>query len=144
MVGSASNPLRRPIRGDNADGTGLRMAELETARRQARLRLGCAAIMVGHVSVRYGVLPLRFLQMALRSGLKSDGVNSAMLVIGGTITGPQIMVVWSMVLSRRQCNEKRDIINNLSRLRVDPSASELQVTHTTFYLLMSDKVIQHI
>ena len=64
--------------------------------------------MARHVSVRYGVHPLRFLQMALRSDMKSDSVISAMLVIGGTTTGPQIMVVSSMVLSLRQCNEKRE------------------------------------
>ena len=50
------------------------MAESKTARRRASVRLGRTAIIVGQVSIRCGFLSLHFLQMALRSGLKSDGV----------------------------------------------------------------------
>ena len=62
---------------------------------------------MGRVSIRGGVLPLRYLQMALRLDPKSDGVTLTMPVVDGAITGLRIMAVSSTVLSRRPCNKKR-------------------------------------
>ena len=139
LADSMSNPLRRPIREDTAGGTELWLAESTIARRQARLRLGWTAIIVGHVSNRCGVLPLRFLQMALRSGLKPDGATLTMPVVDGATTGLLIMVVSSLVSSRRQCkNIRKRIITNRPRLYVDSSVSERQVTWAAFYLLRFD------
>ena len=139
LVGSVFNPLRRPMREDTACETGLWLVESKTARRQARLRHGWTAIIVGHVSIRCGVLLLRFPQMALRSGLKPDGATLTMPVVDGATTGLLIMVVSSLVSSRRQCkNIKKGIITNRPWLYVDSSVSERQVTQITFYLLKFD------
>ena len=45
--------------------------------------------MAGHVSVRCGIPPWRFLRMALRLGLEPDGVTLAMLVVDGATAGPK-------------------------------------------------------
>ena len=46
--------------------------------------------MAGHGSVRFGMPPRCFLKMALRPGLESDGVTSAMLVVVGATAGLKI------------------------------------------------------